>query len=248
MFLSAAALIRHLCILPEQLILEPPTRHRFRRVCTLESIATEVLGFVSIREVHAMIHVIEPCNAPDNNDVLRGMFSLRARIFKQKLGWDVNVADGIERDHFDDENPIYVVHTNSANRVDGCCRLLPTTGPTLIEEVFADTIPDVAKLSSPAIWECTRLCVDSNADLSVSAALISSIGKLALVSGVDTILGNFDRSMLQIYRRVGCEVTILGSTTRFERPVFLGSFPVSKTILDQVNARIDSLMTRKAAA
>ena len=195
-----------------------------------------------------MIHVIEPNNAYRHKDLLEGMFRLRARIFFQKLGWQVDVRDGAERDRFDDEGPVYIVHTNAAREVDGACRLLPTTGPTLIEEAFADTLPDVAGLSSPSIWECTRLCVDAKADLTVSGALIAAIGTVSLQAGVESILGNFDRSMLHIYRRLGCEITVLGSTSRYGRTVFLGSFPVSEDILAKVNARIDDLIFRAKAA
>lgn len=195
-----------------------------------------------------MIHVIEPNNAHEHRYLLEGMFRLRARIFFQKLGWQVDVRDGIERDRFDDEGPVYIVHTNAAGEVDGACRLLPTTGPTLIEDAFADTLPDVAGLSSPFIWECTRLCVDAKAGLNVSGALIGTIGTLALQAGVESILGNFDRSMLAIYRRLGCEITVLGSTTRYGKEVFLGSFPVTEGILAKVNARVENLIVRAKAA
>jgi N-acyl-L-homoserine lactone synthetase len=44
--------------------------------------------------------------------------------------------------------------------------------------------------------------------------------------------------MLRLYRRIGCEVDVLGSTHRYGAPVYLGLFPVSQTILAEVNARL----------
>ncbi len=44
--------------------------------------------------------------------------------------------------------------------------------------------------------------------------------------------------MLRLYRRIGCEVDVLGQTDRYGEPVYLGMFPVSQTILAEVNARL----------
>ncbi len=44
--------------------------------------------------------------------------------------------------------------------------------------------------------------------------------------------------MLRLYRRIGCEVDVLGRTDRYGAPVYLGLFPVSQTILAEVNARL----------
>ena len=34
--------------------------------------------------------------------------------------------------------------------------------------------------------------------------------------------------MLRLYRRIGCEVEVLGSTSRYGRPVYLGVFSISE--------------------
>jgi N-acyl-L-homoserine lactone synthetase len=44
--------------------------------------------------------------------------------------------------------------------------------------------------------------------------------------------------MLRLYRRIGCEVEVLGSTQRYGRPVYLGLFPISETILRRVKDRL----------
>ena len=45
-----------------------------------------------------MIVVVEQYNAYEFSSLLDEMFRLRARIFHERLGWDVQVADGKERD------------------------------------------------------------------------------------------------------------------------------------------------------
>jgi len=192
-----------------------------------------------------MIAVVDQHNIHQHRKLVESMFRLRARVFGERLKWDVQITDGMERDRFDDENPVYVIHTDrQGERVLGSLRLLPTTGPTLLAEMFSDTLPDAAGLSSPAIWECTRFCLDEtlldrrNADSAImaSAILFAALGDIALKAGIHSYLANFDATMRRLYRRIGCEVEVLGRTDRYGRPVYLGLFPVSEAILARVKA------------
>ena len=107
-----------------------------------------------------MIVVLEKYNAHKYPHLIDEMFRLRARIFRDRLKWDVVVTDGKERDRYDDEQPVYVIYCDDmAREIKGSLRLLPTTGPTLLADIFSDTLPDAVNLSAPAIWECTRFCL-----------------------------------------------------------------------------------------
>src|SRR5580704_753348 len=110
-----------------------------------------------------MIVVIERYNAHEYSHLMDQMFRLRARVFHDRLGWDVEVADGKERDRYDDEGPVYIIYADDeARQVKGSLRLLPTTGPTVLADIFSDTLPDAVNLSAPTIWECTRFCVEDH--------------------------------------------------------------------------------------
>jgi acyl homoserine lactone synthase len=194
-----------------------------------------------------MIAVIDQHNSHEHPHLVDEMFRLRARIFRDRLGWDVRVTDGMERDRFDDEGPVYVIYADPRGaRVIGSLRLLPTTGPTLLAEMFGDTLPDAVGLCSPSIWECTRFCLDETlvGDINgqglalASGILFAALGEVALAAGIQSILANFDATMRRLYRRIGCEVEILGRTDRYGRPVYLGLFPVSEAILRRVKAKL----------
>jgi acyl homoserine lactone synthase len=194
-----------------------------------------------------MLVVVEETNAHQHRHLLDEMFRLRARVFADRLKWDVVVKDGMERDRYDDEGPVYLIYTDEAQRVvKGSLRLLPTTGPTLLADFFADTLPDAAQLTAPTIWECTRFCLDEELldngsreeMVFASGILFAGLGEIGLQSGIESILGNFDATMYRLYRRIGCEVDILGITHRFGRPVYLGLFPVSRPILSRVKAKL----------
>ena len=72
-------------------------------------------------------------NAHEHANLLNDMFRLRARVFRDRLKWNVEVVDGMERDRYDNEDPVYIISTDeNRKRVIGSLRLLPTTGPTLL--------------------------------------------------------------------------------------------------------------------
>jgi acyl homoserine lactone synthase len=191
-----------------------------------------------------MIVVIEKHNAHRYPHLIEAMFRLRARVFCDRLGWDVEVACGQERDKYDDAAPVYLIYADDEGRdVKGSLRLLPTTGPTLLADLFSDTVPDAVELSAPTIWECTRFCLDDRIldkeqRLFASAVLIAALGEIAIAAGIESIIANFDSTMLRLYRRIGCEVEVLGATSRYGRPIYLGLFAVSEPTLHRIKARM----------
>ena len=194
-----------------------------------------------------MIVVLEQYNAHKYSHLIDKMFRLRAHVFHDRLNWDVNVTDGKERDRYDDEQPVYIIYCDhQGQEVKGSLRLLPTTGPTLLADIFCDTLPEAATLCAPAIWECSRFCLDDkflekgrhDEELFASAAILEAVGDVALRAGIETIIGNFDELMLRLYRRIGCEVEILGSTLRYGDPVYLGMHPISEPIVRRIKARL----------
>ena len=194
-----------------------------------------------------MIVIVEQYNTRQYSRLLDEMFRLRARIFHDRLRWDVQVTDGKERDKYDDGGPVYIIYTdNEAREVKGSLRLLPTTGPTLLADVFADTLPDAVYLSAPTIWECTRFCL-SDAILDrkrwheiylASAFLFEASLDLAVRAGIESIIGNFDGRVLRLLNSLGCDVEVLGSTSRYGRPIYLGLYPISEPIVRSVKRRL----------
>jgi acyl homoserine lactone synthase len=193
-----------------------------------------------------MIVVIDQHNIDEYGALVDAMFRLRARVFGHRLHWNVQIIDGRERDHLDEENPVYVIDTDESGRLLGSLRILPTTGPTVLSQAFADSIPEAVQLASPHIWECTRFCVDpggaDGADRDsvtrTSGALIAALGEIGLSAGIQSYVGNFDARMLRIYRRLGCDVEVLGHTDAYGRRVYLGIFPVTVAALQRVQLRL----------
>jgi len=186
-----------------------------------------------------MIVVVEPHNAAEHRHLIDEMFRLRARVFHGRLGWDIGGAGDLERDRFDDFMPVYVIDADGRT-VRGSLRLLPTTGPTLSAETFSDTVPDAAALSSPTIWECSRLCVDDyqvRTQVEILANLLIAVGHLCLRHGIETIIANTQRKIVRLCHFVGFDVEILGYTDKFGERVFLCSCEMGVDMITKIESR-----------
>lgn len=140
------------------------------------------------------------------------MFLDRADQFHRRQGWDVTVDEnGEERDAYDLQNPLYVLWEGSDGRHLGSLRLLPTTGPCMINDHFLH-LTGGGPIVSPVIWECTRFCLARGASPRVAGALMLAGGEVMQGFGLDHLAGVFDARMVRIYRSIGASPDIVGST------------------------------------
>jgi acyl homoserine lactone synthase len=158
-----------------------------------------------------MIYVVGSSQLGQFAGELMGMHRLRYRVFKQRLDWDVTVSGDLEIDEYDALHPIYLLYCNTAGAVEGCARMLPTTGPNMLRNSFPSLLGATALPESPRIWEASRLCVhvephqdrtrsgSSMATLELFAALI----EFGLARGLSDIVAVTDQRMERILRRVG---------------------------------------------
>jgi len=112
-----------------------------------------------------MILAIEGVDRHAQPDLFEQMFRMRAAVFSERLGWEVTVVDGKELDCFDAEDPLYLLCVDElTQKLKGSVRLLPTTGPNMLRDVFAILVPG-GSVESTLIWESSRFAI--NPDLSV---------------------------------------------------------------------------------
>lgn len=88
------------------------------------------------------------------------MFSFRHRIFHDRLGWEVTSDHGMEYDHFDELDPVYILAKDQHKLVEGCWRLLPTTGPYMLKDTFPQLLAGESVPTDPNIWELSRFAVE----------------------------------------------------------------------------------------
>ncbi|WP_409187890.1 acyl-homoserine-lactone synthase [Bradyrhizobium sp. RDM4] len=111
-----------------------------------------------------MIQLITADYYGDLLDAVTEMHRLRYRVFKERLAWDVQFSGDMEIDEFDAFHPAYLIQRASDNRVQGCVRLLPSTGPTMLRDTFPLLLDGSPAPANPAIWESSRFALDLQHD------------------------------------------------------------------------------------
>jgi acyl homoserine lactone synthase len=181
--------------------------------------------------------------------LMEKMFKLRKRVFADQLGWDVPVNGDYERDEYDALKPVYLVWCGPGRTtLYGMMRLMPTTGPTLLYDVFRSTFPDTASLVAPGIWEGTRMCIDEQAIAAdhpeidpgrAFSLMFLALCECAMEHGIHTMISNYEPQMKRIYRRAGVDVNELGRADGYGKlPVCCGEFEVSQRVLDAMRSKL----------
>jgi acyl-homoserine lactone synthase len=106
-----------------------------------------------------MIHVITSANRHLYGPELLAHFRLRHEIYVGERNWkDLARPDGLERDQFDNEDATYILATDNGQVIGGS-RLLPTTRPHLLSEVFPYLASVRGLPRATDIYEWTRMFV-----------------------------------------------------------------------------------------
>ena len=107
------------------------------------------------------IIVAGPSDPALNRSTMLDMYRFRHKVFHDRLGWEVASCFGMEIDVFDALNPVYVVARNEEARVEGCWRILPTTGPYMLKDTFPQLLRGESAPEETEIWELSRFAVES---------------------------------------------------------------------------------------
>lgn len=170
------------------------------------------------------------------------MHKLRKQVFHDRLKWDVSVVGDWEIDAFDDEDPLYVLSLDNDGQLQGSLRLLPTTGPNMLRDVFSQIIENFGAVSNPLVWESSRFCIrmqggsDQRESQLISKAtveLIAGMGEVGLLAGIDHIVTVYDAFLRRIIRQTGCKEELIGEAVRFGRVLtYAGLFEVNAIEID----------------
>jgi acyl homoserine lactone synthase len=190
-----------------------------------------------------MIKIVTKHNAGRHVINLIQMHRLRKTVFKDRLGWDVTVSGELEADEFDGSGPSYLLSIDRYGAVDGCVRLLPTTGPNMLRDIFPSLVTKAAVPCSEQVWEASRFAVRGNtAQAGISQTtydLLIGVLMFGLANSISTIACVVDVRMERILRRAGWQLDRLGPARRTGNTIALaGQLDVSTQILRKLEARV----------
>jgi N-acyl-L-homoserine lactone synthetase len=192
-----------------------------------------------------MIRIVTKDNAERHVSNLYQMHRIRKTVFKDRLGWDVTTRGELEIDEYDALGPSYLLSIDRYGTLDGCVRLLPTTGPNMLRDIFPSFVTKVAVPRGDQVWEASRFAVSGNttaAEAGLSQTtydLLIGVLKFGLSNGISTIVCVVDLRMERILRRAGWQLERLGPARQIGNTMAMaGQLDVSAQILRQLEARV----------
>jgi N-acyl-L-homoserine lactone synthetase len=149
---------------------------------------------------------------------LSEMHRLRYRVFKERLDWEVQFSGDMEIDEFDALHPAYLLQRAVDGRVQGCVRLLPSTGPTMLRDTFPLLLNGAPAPAASQIWESSRFALDVPADApkaahgiaSATYELFAGMIEFGLSRRLTEIITVTDARMERILRRAGWPLRRIG--------------------------------------
>jgi len=150
------------------------------------------------------------------------MHKLRAKVFKDRLGWEVPIMSGMEIDGYDALEPLYMmIREPGGGALRGCWRLLPTEGPYMLKDSFAQLLHGQPAPEHARIWELSRFAIETegNSRFGFSEITMESIAEIishGYHAGIDQYVTVTTTAIERLLRRAGVV------TSRFGAPLQIG--------------------------
>ncbi|WP_417450777.1 acyl-homoserine-lactone synthase [Kordiimonas sp.] len=172
-----------------------------------------------------MIHVVSAHNRGEYKSYLRQMWQQRYDVFVEKMGWSLDCADGVERDQFDRLDTVYLLCIDDAGRLKGGMRLLPTTKPHLMSELFSGLCADGVP-AGETTWEISRFYSLTGRHMMLerdktASELICGLYEYALANAIEKVSCVASMVLFPTILKAGWDVTPLGLPTVTDEEVIL---------------------------
>jgi len=152
---------------------------------------------------------------------LGDMHRLRAKVFKDRMGWDVPLMSGMEIDGYDAIEPTYMMIRETGGHLRGCWRILPTEGPYMLKDSFPQLLHGQLAPEDPKIWELSRFAIETEGrhSFGFSEVAMESIGEIIAYGhrmGIEQYVTVTTTAIERLLRRAGVV------TSRFGPPIQIG--------------------------
>ncbi|KVE32611.1 acyl-homoserine-lactone synthase [Burkholderia sp. TSV86] len=145
------------------------------------------------------------------NSLANDLGIYRHRVFVEQLGWKLpSAGEGFERDQYDRDDTVYVIARDDAGAICGCARLLPTTRPYLLKELFPNLVAeDLPMPQSAAVWELSRFAANGDDPSGAGNSswmvrpMLAAVVECAVRLGAKQLIGVTFLSMERLFRRIG---------------------------------------------
>ena len=185
-----------------------------------------------------MLYVVDRRNCAAYAAQLEEMYRIRYRIYVEGRGRRALARpDGREIDQFDTDEAVYLLGLDAAGHVTSVVRLVPTTGPTLLRDVFSHAVTCGRIPRDECIYEMTRYFLSNEPQERVERWLVAgevlcAMFEYALAAGLKQLSLVCDAFFMPALLESGWKVHPLGLPTPYdERTCITVLFDVSEAAL-----------------
>lgn len=184
------------------------------------------------------------------SDIRSHLGTFRHKVFVRRLQWEIPGVPHdatTEWDEFDGGGTVHLVALSADREVCGCARLMPTTGPYLLRNVFPELAGPGSLPSSPSIWEMSRFAgsglPDHRTGSTSGMSLFPYAMALALSFGATQLVGVVSRPVARLYRRSGLDLRdiVVGSSPR-HGDIVACAIDLTSATFDKLRCDADSLL------
>ena len=174
----------------------------------------------------------------------------RYQVFVQRLGWKLDTAVGHEQDQFDHDETVHLIARNDDDDIVGCGRLLPCSGPYLLESVFPQLLNGAPAPRDESVWELSRFAAmdtestttpTSRRDYMAERVLLEAL-RFCAARGVQTLIAVSSLPMERLMQRAGVDIHRMGP------PSIVDGEPVLGFVIRVNEQSISALAAFEAAA
>lgn len=160
-----------------------------------------------------MLEVVQAGQA-GKTQLLFEMHRFRARVFRERMGWDVDVDEnGLEIDEFDTPDAVYLLALDQDSSVVGTWRMIPSTGPTMVCNVWPHFLNHIDLPHTPNVWEMSRFavsphCSEARAFVATSKRIVGEmfcgLTELCIRAGIREVFTLYDQRIERIVEGLQC--------------------------------------------
>lgn len=139
-------------------------------------------------------------------DIKDSILQLRHDVFVKELKWSegLQIKENTEVNQYDTSDATYLYFADESNKVRATCRLIPTTKPYMLKEVYPQAIIDIKIPISDNVWEITRFCasIDLRRETKnkITGILVAAIIEFGLKNNIQNYVALATDSILPVIR------------------------------------------------
>lgn len=175
------------------------------------------------------------------------MHRVRTKIFRDRMGWDVDVNDmELEVDDYDLPETVYVLHLDQNHRVTGTWRFLTTDQPSMIRNIWPQYTQSLPIPSSPSMCETSRFgvhCETENrserqkqVNLATAEMLVALIDT-CILCGITDMYTLYNVKIKRLLERIGFKPTQVSDVIDLEgEPTITARFHMTQALSDAIRS------------